>query len=244
MFGFLRPTQPLPSYRAIYSRCCQHMRRQFGVRSLPFHSYESVFLYTCFSDAGKVPPELIEDQHCCRLRKRNFRTTPDELHLGRFAASTALTLADIKLADDIEDDQSRVAKLYRWVLKRPIRNARCQLEKYDSDIGDRIAEWLAEHAALEASGRPVPMAEYCIPTSEAFAHVFGLGGRVAADPQLEHQLRQVFSLLGRSLIAFDCAVDFAEDRRLARYNPIQQESDVAGRMAFLHRGWRSADHCV
>ena len=43
MFGFLRPPEQTLRYRSVYARCCQHLRRHYGLRSAPFHSYEAVF---------------------------------------------------------------------------------------------------------------------------------------------------------------------------------------------------------
>ena len=56
MFGFMNPGAQTLEYRSIYSRLCQHQRQHYGLLSMPFHSYEAVFLYawrlmpTCFQN--------------------------------------------------------------------------------------------------------------------------------------------------------------------------------------------------
>ena len=59
MFGFLRPRPQSDDYRRAYARLCVHQRQRLGLRSLPFHSYEAVFLYQLALDAGAVAPECL-----------------------------------------------------------------------------------------------------------------------------------------------------------------------------------------
>ena len=121
MFGFLRPPRFNKSYRQAYSRCCamQHLIR--GTTSLPFLSYEAVFLYQLAVDLGINPGPPIGTKTCCRLRKRRQDLSAADADFSSFAASFGLVLASIKLADDVRDEQSVIAKLAQWKLKKPIR---------------------------------------------------------------------------------------------------------------------------
>lgn len=226
MFGFLRPDCGHLRYRSVYSRCCQHLKAQYGVRSLPFHSYESVFLYACALDAGHVPAAVIREQWCCRLRGERDLHRAADADFGRFLGAITLTLADIKLADDVTDHRSWMAKVYRRVLKSKIRNAHHVLSQADPALGGKISGWLREHADLEARGEPIELDEYCTPTAEAFAHVFGLAGQVASSPGFTCQVQDIFRQVGAALIAFDCASDWWEDRISGSFNPLKDASDI------------------
>ena len=59
MFGYLNPRQHAADYRRAYARLSQHQRRAYGPRSLPFHSYEPVFLYLCALDCGGFPAAVM-----------------------------------------------------------------------------------------------------------------------------------------------------------------------------------------
>ena len=54
MFGLINPGRQDRVFRRAYARCCQHQRRRYGLPSLAFLSYESVLLYLCAVDGGKV----------------------------------------------------------------------------------------------------------------------------------------------------------------------------------------------
>ncbi len=160
MFGFLRPRQEDLRYRSVYSRCCQHLRRHYGLRSTPFHSYEAVFLYACAMDAALFPQEIVKPQQCCKFAGLSgIRSAPDAL-IGRYCASVAAILADIKLADDIRDNPSWTVRLYRRVMSPSIDRAYSFLRAIDHDATDRINLFLREHALIEAAGNPVAIADY------------------------------------------------------------------------------------
>ena len=58
MFGFLNPRPHSWAYRRAYARLCQHQRRAYGLLSLPFHSYEAVFLYQCALERHPDLPDI------------------------------------------------------------------------------------------------------------------------------------------------------------------------------------------
>lgn len=226
MFGFLQPTQYSLEYRSLYARCCQHLKRNYGVMSLSFHSYEAVFLYSCLFDAGAFPKELVQSQHCCRLRRASNLTNPKECEIGTCVASIAMTLAEVKLNDDVADDRSLLARIYRRLLKRRFVRARRVLSQYDPDIDQRIQACLNSHAKLESTANSMSIEEYSDPTARAFGHVFGLAGRLVGNQELESQITKLFQLVGRSLIAFDCAIDFPVDTRNGSFNPLKDETQA------------------
>src|SRR5689334_4489763 len=103
MFGFLNPRPHSGPYRRAYARLCQHQRRAYGLLSLPFHSYEAVFLYQCALDAGAFPADVLPPVRCCRLAAPTTLVRAPDAAVGRFCASVALLLGSIKLEDDVRD---------------------------------------------------------------------------------------------------------------------------------------------
>ena len=107
MFGFLNPGRHDLAYRRVYARCCQHHHLNYGLLSLPFLSYESIFLYLCARDAASATPFPLPNQVCCRLRTcRTLRDAPDG-EIGRFCSAFSLILAATKFQDDIRDPTRR-----------------------------------------------------------------------------------------------------------------------------------------
>src|SRR6187431_424148 len=101
MFGLLNPGRQDALYRRAYARCCQHQRRRYGLPSLPFLSYESILLYLCAADAGKVTLEDLPAVACCKLRRLPAYTEAAERETARFCSSVGMLLAYIKLRDDL-----------------------------------------------------------------------------------------------------------------------------------------------
>jgi hypothetical protein len=244
MFGFMCPREENLRYRSVYSRCCQHLRYHFGLRSAPFHSYEAVFLYACALDAGLVPEGVIPSRRCCGLRRLpKPRSAPDYL-IGRYCASVGVLLTDIKLTDDVNDNSSWLARVVRFFLKAPIYRARSVIRKADAGAAKRIEGFLREHGAMEAAGNPVPMADYVRPTAAAFGYVFGLLGNVCGSDSFRASVTAIGEELGASLIAYDCAADWEADRKSGSFNPIPGRDGVGAAFAYsADRLARTAELC-
>lgn len=232
MFGFLSPRPHPDSYRHAYARVCVHLRQAFGLRALPFHSYEAVFLYQLALDAGAFPASVMPAVRCCKLaRPGNLSVAPDAAH-GRFAAAFALLLADIKLRDDIADSGSWVARGVRFVLKGRIRTAREHLKGFAPNFDETVNRFLTAHANLERRTDAIPLAEYVGPTASAFGYVFGLAAKLPGLDKFAEPLTAIGRGVGSALIAFDCAVDWQRDRRRGEYNPLPDEPAVRAAMRF------------
>lgn len=232
MFGFLSPRPHSDHYRHAYARVCVHLRRAFGLRALPFHSYEAVFLYQLALDAGAFSSAVMPAVRCCKLASPgNLSGAADAMH-GRFSAAVALLLAEIKLTDDIHDSGSWLARGVRFVLKGRLRAARRHLGTLDPAFDDTVNGFLATHAKLEARTDAIPLAEYVEPTSQAFGYVFGLAARLPGMGHAAEPLTAIGRGVGSALLAFDCAVDWQKDRKRGEFNPLPDEAAVRAAMRF------------
>ena len=232
MFGFLRPSAQSDDYRRVYARLCVHQRQRLGIRSLPFHSYEAVFLYQLALDAGAVDASCLPNQRCCKLGGRSNVAVAGDAQVGMFCASFALLLASIKLDDDIRDARSAVARFAKFALRNRIGQAKNQLRKYDPAFDTTVAGFLAEHHRLERPDRTVTLAEYVEPTAEAFGYLFGLFAGAIRRPDHRDAFRTIGRHVGRALIAFDCAADWHRDRQRGEFNPLPDESAVERSLEF------------
>jgi hypothetical protein len=221
MFGFMTPAAETLNYRSIYSRCCQHQRAHYGLLSLPFHSYEAVFLYTCALDDGLFPESVILPQRCCKLRRGKGILSSSDTEIGKFCASLAVLLTDIKLQDDIRDHSSLVARLYRRLLRGPIARAADYFHSLDPEFGRSVHDFVQEHLAQEDSASSTDLRQYVRPTAEAFAFVFGLVSRLRCSPAHPDVYASIGRHLGAAIIAFDCATDWQDDRRDGCCNPVK-----------------------
>jgi len=232
MFGFLSPRPHSDSYRHAYARVCVHLRRASGVRALPFHSYEAVFLYQLALDAGAFPASVMPAVRCCKLsRTGNLGAAADAAH-GRFAAAVALLLADIKLTDDIRDSGSGLARGVRFILRGRIRAARRHLRGFDPAFDDTVNGFLAAHSRLETRTDAIPLTEYVEPTARAFGYVFGLAARLPGMSAFAKPSEAVGRHVGAALLAFDCAVDWQRDRQRNEFNPLPDEAAVRAALRF------------
>ena len=241
MFGFLNPRPHSRGYRRVYARLCQHQRRYYGMQSLPFHSFEAVFLFQCALEAGAFPLSVLPDVRCCRLAAPCTLNRAADAAVGRFCASVGLLLASIKLDDDVQDSGAIPAKLARWVLKKRFVTARRYFATLDDRFGKNIEQLLADHQRLEKRGGTISLAEYAEPTALAFGYVFGL---LAKLPNLgAHQA--TFTALGRhvgaALITYDCAVDWERDRQRKEFNPLPDEAAILEALLFASAELRAAE---
>ncbi|MCY2967107.1 MAG: DUF5685 family protein [Planctomycetota bacterium] len=102
MFGFLRGPPCDREYRQIYAGLCDFQRRNFGLESLPFLSYEATFLYQFAVDTGDCTPPPAGSPPCCRLGIRQSAHHVDPI-LAEYCSSFGMLLASIKLNDDVRE---------------------------------------------------------------------------------------------------------------------------------------------
>lgn len=228
MFGFLRGSNCDRLYRQAYARCCQAQHRNLGVTSLAFLSYEGVFAYVLSIDAGWTPRPEPDGPLCCRLRKAPRRGTVSDDPAARFAAAVGLTLAAVKLEDDVRDRRSWVAHLALWWYRRAFDGVRATLESWRPEITQRLMAAIADHLQLEQSAGPLAIAEYVEPTARAFGELFSVLPTACGRPADSRQsaIRDIGADVGRAIIAFDCAVDWRWDRARGDFNPLPDEDAV------------------
>lgn len=229
MFGFLRGSRRDRVYRQVYAGCCAVQQQQFGKTSVAFLSYESIFVYLLAMDARacQTPPD--QAPTCCRLRSNSRTRSAVDPSIAEFSAAMGLLLASIKLDDDVADDHSLVARMTRWWLRKPIKKSRDYFKALDPEFPAQLQARLTAHQRLEQTGGPVALDQYVGPTAEAFGYVFRLMSAclLQLEPETNTTFEQVGAAIGAAIITFDCAVDWHNDRRKKRFNPLPTKASIA-----------------
>ena len=232
MFGFLRPAfepdqlQIRTRYRRAYARCCMAQHLAFGPLSLPFLSYEAVFVYLLLTEAGlsEGPPEGTPT--CCRLRTSRRIQNEADGEASRFAAAFGILLGLIKLEDDVRDEGSMLAQLARWRLEKRRAKLVSQFSLIDRHFAERVSSILKAHEEIEARG-DVPLAEFARPTADGFGYLFELAATARdADMETRRLFAQLGSRIGAAIIAFDSAADWHSDQMSGSANPLADESQI------------------
>lgn len=232
MFGFLNPPTHDRNYRAVYSRCCQHQRLHHGLRSLPFLSYESVFLYSFWLDVVGLAPASLPQRACCQLERIGRSDIPDG-QAGEFCSAVAMVLTDAKIDDDIRDSGgSWRMRALRHVMRGQTTRGLEYFRSLDPAFEETISGFVDAHLQLERNGSEVSFERFLAPTSAAFEYMFGLMAHLPDMEQERELLRAVGHGVGSALLAYDCAADWQSDRDTGQYNPLPDVAAVEEAVAF------------
>jgi hypothetical protein len=226
MFGFLNPRPHSETYRRVYARLCQHQHLHYGIGSLPFHSFEAVFLYQCAIDTGMIDFGKLPQKRCCKLMTSRSLMNESDAQVGQFCSSFGVLLASIKLEDDIRDSGSWGAWITRWLLRKRFEKANRYFLHLDPRFRKNVHQLIEDHHRLEQSSRTLSLDEYVEPTSQSFGYVFGTMSRI---PGLESHRQTLIDLgrkIGSAIIRFDCAVDWVRDRSRGEFNPLRDTRSV------------------
>jgi hypothetical protein len=219
MLGLLNPGRTDLTYRSLYSRCCQFQHLEYGVLSLPLHTFESVFLYAVACDAGAVDSSSVPRQVCCRLRaSRSLERAPDR-EVARFCASFSLLAAENKSADALRDWPGLLASTRHRLFSSRFERAREYFQSLDSAFPSVFDGFIREHLEFEREGLAAPLKNYCGPTASAFAYTFGLLARLARRC-FKGALSEVGWNIGSAILAFDSAQDWEQDQSDGQFNVV------------------------
>ncbi|MFO0940714.1 MAG: DUF5685 family protein [Pirellulales bacterium] len=226
MFGFIRGDRGDKQYRTLYARACQAHFTNNGRIASVFHSFEAVFLFALACDLGLIEAPRDRDPTCCKLRRR-FKVAEQEMEIGRFCSAFAMLLVKIKLQDDWQDDRSLVSRIGLKIFRRPIREALSYFQSLDPQFGERIETILDDHQALERQPASlIELDQYQAATRKGFGYMFNLFARRWLDEDRVVAVEQIGQRLGEAIIAFDCAVDWKNDQRRKRFNPLRNARQV------------------
>lgn len=216
MFGFVTANSAELSqeqkrrYNAVYCGICRRIRQQHTNSARLTLSYDMAFLALLLMSLYE--PEEQNGDRACSLHPIKPRPWVDNEYV-RYAADMNVALSYYKCMDDWQDDHKQTARIMANHLEKQIPDLRAQYPRQCRAIEDCIARL----SALENAG--------CTNPDEP-ANCFGqLMGEllVYREDLWAPYLRQAGMALGRFIYLADAVVDYDQDKRKKRYNPLPGE---------------------
>ena len=218
MFGYVRPVLnqldegQRDAYQSAYCGLCHTLGRRHGFLARFTLQYDFTFLAILLA-AGESP-----DRTLCRrcpahpLRKPRVCLSGERMDA---AADQSVILTYYKLCDDVDDRGAVTGLPYRFVrrlFRRAYRRAAGARPEFDA----QVRESLGRLRQLEEDRSPE-----LDRAADAFARI--LASASAAYPEgslMRRALGELLYHLGRWIYLMDAWDDLEEDKRHARYNPL------------------------
>lgn len=195
-------------YRACYCGLCKALGKRHGAIGRTTLTYDMTFLILLLSSLEKEKPEL-KTLHCAvhPLQKHSCFTS----RFTPYAADMNIILAYQQKMDDWQDDR-RLAALSQAKLIG--KNAQKIKQVYPRQYA-AIDQAMRGLHLMEKDGVTIPD----IPAN-AFGHLLGEIFVCEGDMPKEQELRAFGYALGRFIYLMDAVLDFRDDIRHERYNPL------------------------
>ncbi len=220
MFGYIRIEKPelkvkeYEMYKAVYCSLCRELGRSYGLLARLTLSYDFTFL-ALLNLSLKDGCVDIERKRCAfnPLKKCNYCKARDGLSMPTAAAMIMLYY---KLCDNIADEKG-IKKLGYILLKPFFSSANKKASKRYPEIGNIVAEYIAEQSALEKA-ECMEIDEASNPTAKALSNIFMLCSK---DKVQKRVLERLGYCMGRYIYILDAACDLEEDIKKKSYNPLK-----------------------
>lgn len=213
MFGYVRPVLELLNeeeqerYRSVYCGLCQALGQRYGIGARAGITYDMTFFALLLSSLYE-PDEQQHTMrclhHCCR------KETYVSSEMIDYAADLTVILIYYKCLDNWRDDHNLFSKCYQLLLKRAYRKARALRPKETA----QIEKCMRTIAALEQVPEAAP---------EAAVNLFStlLGALLAIYEDVWHDALKMFGCsLGKFVYMMDATIDYEEDYKKGRANPV------------------------
>lgn len=219
MFGYIRACKPemrikeYELYKAVYCSLCKELGKTYGVFARFTLSYDFTFLALL---------SMSLNDNCCGLKKGSCTCNPlkrctyiDDLDEMQMPAAAAMILLYYKLLDNINDEKG-LKKIGYKLLKPIFSSAHKKASQQFPYIEDIVYEYIKAQAENEKVNKDdLDMAAE--PTAACMSKLFM---SLSNDNVTKRCLERVGYCIGRYIYILDAAVDFDEDVKLGRYNPL------------------------
>jgi len=207
----------IESRRLHYCGTCKSMGRMFGQKSRTLLNHDAVFLGELLTALqpreASFSPALVS--HRCTA-------IPSESDIPwalRYAAATNLMLVYFKLADQIADSGSRLARVANRAFASEFLEARRLLAAWDFPL-DEVATCLGGQLARESETQPC-LERLSEPTATATRRVFEFGAaRAGASPCAIETMARVGDAFGQVAYLVDAIKDQERDAKSGGFNAL------------------------
>jgi hypothetical protein len=213
MFGYVQANlqdlsqEEQERYRAAYCGLCKALGQRHGLTARLSLTYDMTFLSLLLSSLYE-PEEQTGNFRCAVHPVKPHRFAVSEC--TDYAADMTVALSYHKCLDDWQDDRNLPRRGYAVLLEKPYGRVK---ERWPEQCG-AIESGLRELSQIEQAGREDPDAG-----ANCFAAILEAVFLYRRD-RWEEELRAIGRGLGRYIYLADAAVDWEEDQRKGRYNPL------------------------
>ncbi|MDO4488073.1 MAG: DUF5685 family protein [Eubacteriales bacterium] len=213
MFGFVTANraelteEEMKRYRAAYCGLCFAIKKGHGNLSRLMLSYDLTFLSMLLSSLYE--PDEMSGQSRCLLhpgKPHDFVSTK----YSEYAADMTVALGYYKCLDDWNDDKNVLGKAYSELIKGEYKKVK--------------KKWPRQCESIETNIRLLSEAEMRKdPSPDTGANLMGdmMGNLfMVKDDIFKRELYTLGFGMGRFIYLADAAIDFEDDRKKDRYNPL------------------------
>lgn len=213
MFGFIRPYLPdltdseKQRYRSLYCGVCRSLNTRYGLLGRISLNFDMTFLALMLSSLYE-PEETVRSVRCAPhpVKPHDEAVSP----MTDYAADMTIALTYYKCLDDWQDDGKLPQKAYAALLKKHYAAVRSQWPEQCASIEESISR--LNRIEKDPSARPDDAVNAAgLLMSRLFVY---------RKDFWENQLVWFGHALGRFVYLLDAAVDFDEDRKKKRFNPL------------------------
>jgi len=213
MFGYVRPVletlkdEEKARYQAAYCGLCQALGHRYGLVARGSVTYDMTFLALLLSSLYE-PKEELHTMHCAHHRCKEEQYVSNEMI--DYAADLTVALLYHKCADNWRDDHNIASKLYQMMLKKSYRQVKLIRPKEVL----QIEKCMRTITALEKIPEAAPEAAVNL-----FSTLLGDLLDIRRD-QWSGSLQMFGCSLGKFVYMMDATVDYDDDRKNGKPNPV------------------------
>ncbi|MBI5928625.1 MAG: hypothetical protein HY862_04910 [Chloroflexi bacterium] len=203
-------------YRLHMCSLCHALGDHYGHLARLLTSGEIILLNLLTSAQTPTTSEVVM-RRCPLNPTRHVRTHQDLA--SEFAAQAAVSLADVKIADDLADSPGPRARLAHQLTRRPALAAQHALEALGFDTAT-LSALMTTQALAEQSESGDPAQPSALVSAQLFAHTAVLAG----TPENAEALAVIGANYGAYVYLMDAYADYPQDMTAGTFNPLRRFS--------------------
>jgi hypothetical protein len=228
MFGLMKNTGCMKAnqqdwYRMHYCGTCKSIGRLYGQKSRLLLNFDCVFLAEILSVVQEEDTEKWDD----KLTNHNCFSLPeaDALPISlQYAADINLILAEMKVRDNIQDEQPFVWRMAQRVLKKPFNRIHDRLTAWNIDpqvlMQHQAEDYRREKEAAATRDLHGLLSWHAGPTAAITSYLFTKGAEAVEKPHWQEAMGKLGAAFGELVYGLDAWKDVEQDQAQADFNAL------------------------
>jgi len=224
MFGFTRvrshqlTAHEYHELKTYYCGLCHALRQDYNLPSAILAGWDGRFMALLVA-AQTAPRFTSAKTRCPAVLGLGFNPITGHHIATRYAAAVMIFLMGEKLADNIQDDNSHLAKMLQSLTQKHLDRALEILTELKFPLSEATA-LRQQQKEVEATMRGQSLAEVTAPSAQAVAMLVAHTAILADMPANFAVLSQIGQGLGRLITLLDACADYRQDVRKNKFNAI------------------------